>query len=181
MMNGGAILYKAKKQSKTAPSACHSEISSFFDCSTYVLGLRNLLGELGMYQEAPSLIYQDNDSSDKIMNNRGSLGVTSRAMDLEILTSRNRIEDQHVKTEWKSTKDLLADLGTKALPLNPFARLRDSMNGYLLVSMAYPNKTLSKHVYNGDDMGGRSSLNDIQAMIMKMSYLTVGRQDEAQL
>ena len=181
MMNGGAILYKAKKQSKTAPSACHSEISSFFDCSTYVLGLRNLLGELGMYQEAPSLIYQDNDSSDKIMNNRGSLGVTSRAMDLEILTSRNRIEDQHVKTEWKSTKDLLADLGTKALPLNPFARLRDSMNGYLLVSMAYPNKTLSKHVYNGDDMGGRSSLNDIQAMIMKMSYLTVGRQDETQL
>jgi hypothetical protein len=146
-----------------------------------VLGLRNLLGELGMYQEAPSLIYQDNDSSDKIMNNRGSLGVTSRAMGLEILTSRNRIEDQHVKTEWKSTKDLLADLGTKALPLNPFARLRDSMNGYLLVSMAYPNKTLSKHVYNGDDMGGRSSLNDVQAMTMKMSYLTVGRHDEAQL
>ena len=55
------------------------------------------------------------------------------------------------------------------------------MNGYLLVSMAYPNKTLSKHVYNGDEMGGRSSLNDVQAMIMKMSYLTVGRQDGAQL
>ena len=173
MMNDAAVLYKAKKQGKTAPSACHSEISPFFDCSTYVLGLRNLLGELGMYQEAPSLIYQDNDSSDKIMNNRGSLGVISRAMDLEILTSRNRIEDQQVKTKWEGTKEMLADLGTKALPLNPFARLRDPMNGYLLVSMAYPKKEMSSHVYNGDDASGRSSLNEVQAMIMKFSHLSV--------
>ena len=147
---------------------------AYFDCSTYVLGMRNLCGELGVYQEAPTMIYQDNESAEKIVNNRGSLGVTSRAMDMDILTSRNRIEDQQVSTKWKGTKDLLADLGTKALALNPFARLRDSMNGYLLVKAAYPNKAMPSCVYDGEQDEGRSAdLKQVQAMIMRFSYLAV--------
>ena len=179
MLNGAAVLYKAKKQSKTAPSACHSEIMSFFDGTTYCIGLRNLLGELGMFQEAPTRVYQDNESAEKIMNNRGGLDVTSRAMDLEIWSSRNRIEDQLVSTKWKGTKDLLADLGTKALALNPFARLRDSMNGYLLVKAAYPNKEMSSYVYGGEQDEGRlSDLKLAQAMIMRFSYLAVDTIDK---
>ena len=114
------------------------------------------------------------------MSNRGSLGVTSRAMDLVILSSRNRIEDQQVSTKWKGTKDLLADLGTKALALNPFARLRDSMNGYLLVKAAYPNKAMPSCVYDGEQDEGRSGdLKQVQAMIMRFSYLAVDTVDNA--
>ena len=174
MLNGAAVLYKAKKQSKTAPSACHSEIMAYFEGTTYCLGLRNLLSELGMFQEAPTVVYQDNESAEKIINNRGSLGVTSRAMDLEILTSRNRVEDQLVSTKWKCTGDMLADLGTKALALNPFARLRDSMNGYLLVKAAYPNKSMPSCVYSGETSG----LKDIQAMIMRFTYHGVDAIDD---
>jgi hypothetical protein len=177
MLNGAAVLYKAKKQSKTAPSACHSEIMAYFEGTTYCLGLRNLLSELGMFQEAPTRVYQDNESAEKIINNRGSLGVTSRAMDLEILTSRNRVEDQLVSTKWKCTGDMLADLGTKALALNPFARLRDSMNGYLLVKSAYPNKLMPTCVYGGET----SDLKNAQAMIMRFTYHSVDAIDDVAL
>ena len=173
LMNGACVLMKARKQTKTAPSACHSEIMSFFDCSSFVLGMRNLMGELGMYQEAPTVIYEDNESCEQIMNNRGSLGQTSRAMDLEILASRNRIEDQHVKTGRKATAHMLADIGTKALPTNPFVRLRDSMNGYSLVKAAYPNKSMPSCVYSGEQEEVSVSLAVVQATIMQMTYFTI--------
>ncbi len=41
---------------------------------TDVKGLRNLVAELGMCQQSPTIIYQDNESAIKIANNRGSLG-----------------------------------------------------------------------------------------------------------
>ena len=105
--------------------------------------------------------------------------MTSRAMDLEILSSRNRIEDQLVSTKWKGTKDMLVDLGTKALALNLFARLRDSMNGYLLVKAAYPNKSMPPCVYNGEQDEGRTSdLKQAQAMVMRFSYLSVDTIDK---
>ena len=91
MMNGAAVLFKAKKQTLTAPSSCWAELTELFNLSTDMRGLRNLVGELGMYQEEPSTCYGDNESAIKIANNRGSLGPTSRAMDLRTLSTRNRI------------------------------------------------------------------------------------------
>lgn len=113
------------------------------------------------------MIYQDNESCEKILNNRGSLGQTSRAMDLEILPSRNRIEGQGVQTGRKATGDMVADIGTKALPWNTFARLRDIMNGYSLVKAAYPNKVISPYVYGGDEGGMPVTLVHIKQMIME--------------
>ena len=58
-------------------------------------GLRNLLQELGMYQEAPTLVFQDNEAAIKIANHRGSLGQTSRAMDLRTLSSCAASDERH--------------------------------------------------------------------------------------
>ena len=129
-------------------------------------GCRNLIGELGFPQEEPTPIGQDNQSAQTIVNNRGSLGQTSRAMDLKVLSSRNRIEDHEVVTEDTRTDELIADMGTKALPENPFVRYRDMMNGYSLVKAAYPDKQMSEYVYEG---GSSQSLQMVQASIMMMS------------
>jgi hypothetical protein len=137
------------------------------------LGLRNLMAELGMYQEKPSAIYGDNESQQQIANNRGSLGQTSRAMDLKTLSSRNRIEDHQVETRRIKTTDMVADIGTKALPENPFVRLRDVMNGYTLVKAAYPNKVISNLVYGGEKKGMLMSLNEVQCMILKLFFVDV--------
>jgi hypothetical protein len=140
---------------------------TLFDCSTDVLGFRNLLEELGHLQENPTTIYQDNRSAIQIANNRGSLGRNSRAMDLKTLSIRNRIEDHKVEAKWLETKEMLADMGSKALPANPFTRFRDTMNGYLLVRTKFPNKEMSPFI---DDPDSSSTFEEVQAGIMSFSF-----------
>ena len=146
MMNGAATSFVSKKQTKSAPSTTAAESTSLFQCTTDVLGVRNLMTELGMHQEYPTVIYQDNKSTIQIANNRGSLGKSSRAMDLEVLTTRNRIEDHQVSTEYADTDNMLADIGTKALTVPKFPRFRDTMNGYALVKAKYPDLDLQDYV-----------------------------------
>ena len=174
MMNGAATSMTSKKQTKSAPSSTWAEQTSLFQCSTDVLGLRNLMTELGMHQEYPTKIYQDNKSTIQIANNRGSLGKTSRAMDLEILATRNRIEDHEISTEFIRTIYMAADIGTKALTVQPFTMLRDTMNGYALVRAQYPDAQLPSYVYEVDSdatHGQRGSkIDQVQTMIMQFEY-----------
>ena len=168
MMNGACVLFKTKKQVLTAASSTWAELTEFFNCTTYVRGLRNLMAELGQYQERPTVVFQDNTSAIKIANNRGSLGPTSRAMDLRTLSCRNRIEDHEVKTEFRRTDKMLADMGTKALPENPFVKYRDCMNGYALVRAANPDLVMSPLIYAGDTSSVIVGLSSVQQVLMKM-------------
>jgi hypothetical protein len=163
MLNGAAVSFKAKKHTMTAPSSCWAECTEFANATFDVVGCRNLLAELGVVQEKPTPIDQDNQSAQAIMNNRGSMGPTSRAMNLKVLSSRNHIEDHEVATVDTRTDMMVADMGTKALPANPFIRYRDIMNGYSLVKAAYPNKKLSKYVHDG---GSEVGLKEMQVQVM---------------
>jgi hypothetical protein len=130
--------------------------------------------ELGMHQEYPTVIYQKNKSTIQIANNRGSLGKASRAMDLEVLAIRNRIEDHEVGVEYCMSDNMSADLGTKALGLPKFPKFRDAINGYALVKAAYPDLNLPDYVYEISDDDETipkrgSKLQRVQAMIMKFS------------
>ena len=183
MMNGAAISFVSKMQTLTAPSSTWAESVTLFDTSTDVIGIRNLLSELGHLQQAPTKIYQDNKSTIQIANNRGSLGKNSRAMDLKTLTIRNRIEDHMVETAWIETKEMVADMGSKALPETPFTRFRDTMNGYALVRARFPNKTMSPYVYDikaALKSSNLSSLQDVQAMIMGLSYKIIDDEETIQ-
>ena len=131
--------------------------------------------ELGMHQEYPTVIYQDNKSTIQIANNRGSLGKSSRAMDLEVLATRNRIEDHQVSTEYADTDNMLADIGTKTLSVPKFPRFRDTMNGYALVKAKYPDLDLPTYVYELSDEGVTahkrgSKFELVQSMIMDFHF-----------
>lgn len=167
-MNGAAISFRSKKHTITSPSSCAAEIIELFNCSTDVKGLRNLVKELGMCQQNATVIYQDNESAIRIANNRGSLGVTSRSLDLDTLTIRNRVEDQDVATKKRRTDWMVADMGTKALPETPFTMFRDVMNGYSLVAAAYPDKVLPSMIYKGNVENVTAALTVLQVKVMQM-------------
>ena len=97
-------------------------------------------------------------------------------MDLEVLTTRNRIEDHQVSTEYADTDNMLADIGTKALTVPKFPRFRDTMNGYALVKAKYPDLDLPDYVYqisdeDKPDHKRGSKLECIQSMIMDFQYV----------
>jgi hypothetical protein len=183
MLNGAAVSFTSKMQTLTAPSTTWAETKTLFDCSTDVLGLRNLLYELGHLQDGPTTIYQDNKSAIQIATNRGSLGKTSRAMDLQTLSIRDRIEDHQVFPIYLKTDKMLADMGSKALPETPFVRFRDCMNGYALVHAHYPELQLPQYVYNISDdpdfnRDVHHSSSRISALIMSMNYHTLSGENE---
>ena len=103
MFNGAALVLTAKRYTITVSSSCHAEVKELFNCGISVKVVRNLTAELGMCQQRPTVIYQDNQSAIKIANNRSSLGVTSRSMDLDTLSIRNMVEDHEVATKYKPT------------------------------------------------------------------------------
>jgi hypothetical protein len=147
MMNGAAVSLSSKKHTITGSSTCHDELIEFCNATNKVVGLRTMTGEMGMHMNEPTTIYQDNEAAIQIAMNRGSLSNRSKHIDLKVLQSRNKIEDGQVVPKFKSSPEMLADMGTKALPDTQFAYLRDQMNGYSLVKKHHPSYCLPDFVY----------------------------------
>ena len=111
-----------------------------------VVTFRNFLGELGFELEEPSVIYQDNKPSIMIANGEKSLGSKSRHMMIRCAKLSEHIADQELMLKWKSTVQLIADLGTKFHGKERFEFLRDLMNGYALVRAAQQEYAIPKQV-----------------------------------
>ena len=65
-----------------------------------------------------------------ISMNRGALSKKTRAMDMRVLSVRNKIEDGKVLPIYLRTSLMVADIGTKALDRTTFEFLRDLLCGY---------------------------------------------------
>ena len=88
------------------------------------------MAEIGLKQEEPTVLWQDNQSAITIAMNRGSLAKKTRAMEVRVLSIRNKIEDMKVVPHYLSTEKMIADIGTKALDPKQFCVLRDKLCGY---------------------------------------------------
>ena len=68
--------------------------------------------EVGLAQLEPTTIWQDNQAAIQIAMNRGALAKKSRAMDLKVLTLRNKVEDMKCVPIYLKTSEMIADIGT---------------------------------------------------------------------
>ena len=90
------------------------------------------MAEIGLYQEEPTVLYQDNKAAISVAENRGKLSKASKALDIRIYGLRNRIEDHELMLKWTDSLSMLADLGTKLFGVKRFKWLRDMVTGYAL-------------------------------------------------
>jgi hypothetical protein len=146
MMNGAALALSAKRHSLTASSTMHDELIEYSIATNRMVGFRNMANEMGFAQERATTIYQDNEASIQVMVNRGSLSKQSRHVERRILTARSKIEDGEIMPKYMRTEDMVADIGTKALPDKQFIYLRDQLNGYALVKRHHPTYVLPAYV-----------------------------------
>ena len=130
IMNGAAISFSSKRHTTTDDSTTAAELTELFNCSCDVEGFRNLMDEVGLHQELPTVIFQDNLPAIQIAMNRGALAKKTRAMSLRTLSVRNKIEDGKILPEYKTTDLMVADIGTKPLDVKRFEMLRDMLTGY---------------------------------------------------
>jgi hypothetical protein len=130
LMNGAAISFTSKRHTTTDDSTTCAELTEMYLASCDIEGFRNLNAEIGLRDDAPTILYQDNQAAIQIAMNRGSLSKKTRATEIRTLTVRNKIEDFKVVPIYCETTKMLADIGTKALEPKQFIHLRDQVNGY---------------------------------------------------
>ena len=87
-MNGGGISCESKRHTVTGTSTCHDEIVQFGKATNKVVGFRNLSSEMGLSQQKPTAVYQDNESAICIELNWSSLSSRSKYIDRTVLQSR---------------------------------------------------------------------------------------------
>jgi hypothetical protein len=93
-------------------------------------GFRNILSEIGLRPEEPTVLFQDNQSAIQIAMNRGSLSKKTRATEIRTLTLRNKVEDLKVVPIYLETSKMVEDIGNKVLDPKQFIKLRDRVLGY---------------------------------------------------
>ena len=130
MMNRAAITMTSKRHSTTDDSTLASEITEAYLLACEIEGFRNLMAEVGLEQNGPTILYQDNMAAIQVAMNRGSLSRKTRGTELRVLTYRNKVEDLKVVLIYLKTTMMLADIGTKALDPKMFIFLRDMLMGY---------------------------------------------------
>ncbi len=86
--------------------------------------------EIGLKQDGPTVIWQDNQAAIQIAMYRGALAKKTRAMDMRVMTIRNKIEDMKVVPMYLRTSEMIADIGTKSLEPKLFTYLRGKLCGY---------------------------------------------------
>ncbi len=82
VMNRAAISLSSKKHTTTDDSTAAAELTELHLCAFDVMGLRELMKEIGLEQTELTIIFQDNQAAIQIAMNRGSLSKKTRAMDI---------------------------------------------------------------------------------------------------
>jgi hypothetical protein len=129
-LSNAAISFTSKRDTTTDDSTAVAELTEQYLCACNVEGYRNLMQEMGLLQDGPTVIWQDNQAAIQIAMNRGALAKKTRAMDMRVMTIRNKIEDMKVVPMYLRTSEMIADIGTKALDPKLFTYLRDKLCGY---------------------------------------------------
>jgi len=118
------ISWKSKRQKSRAGSSMESEFYAADECAREVVWLRRLLAELGMPQEGPTVIYEDNKACISYSKNNTNHDRTKH-IDNRAYQLRDFVKSGNIKLVHVCTTDQLADMFTKHQLQHTFIRHRD--------------------------------------------------------
>ena len=127
-MNGGAVVWKSKKQSTTAMSATESEYIAAAEAAMEAVWIRKFVSGLGVVPTAKSPLdmYCDNTGAIIIANEPG-VQKGARHFQRKFHYVREQVEQGEIKVLKVHTDDNLADPFTKALPKAKLTHLAEGI------------------------------------------------------
>jgi hypothetical protein len=128
MLAGACVFYASKRQACIAMSSTEAEIIAASACAVEAVHARALLTEMGLPQESPTVLQVDNTGAVALARERRSCH-RSRHVDRRYFKVRELMAEGALHVEHVDTALNTADLLTKSLPLEPFARHRATALG----------------------------------------------------
>jgi len=125
-LHGECISWGSKKQRAVTLSTMEAEYMSLSLLTTELLWLRSLLHELGLTQEGPTVVMENNQSCIKLANN-GSFAVKSKHIAIKYRFVYERIKDKLITLRYCPSSDMIADIFTKAQSRLTFWKFRNKL------------------------------------------------------
>ena len=120
---GFPILWGSRKAQHTTLSATESEVCACVEPVRYMLYIRRILEDAGLPQAEPSVVKEDNEGVIKLLKQQDLTSPRMRHVDIRLNWLKDQVAAGHVRFEWTSTDEQLADTMTKAQARHLFTTL----------------------------------------------------------
>ena len=127
---GGTVGYKTKLQPTIAQSSTEAEFMGASDFGKFILFIRSVMWDLGIPQDAATVLYEDNDACEAMANAQKPTTRT-RHMDIKYNVLCEWVERDLIKLKRVDTSVNMADIFTKQLGPTLFNRHIDYLLGHL--------------------------------------------------
>jgi hypothetical protein len=125
-LNGDVVSWASKKQSVVSQSTCEAELYAEAAAINEVLWLRDLVRELQLELESPSVVHGDNQSAINVSKN-GIKGERTKHVAVKYAHVTQTLESGAVRLQWVRSAEQQADVLTKSLARVQFAAMRDAL------------------------------------------------------
>lgn len=124
VMNGAGISWKSRKQTCVALSTAEAEYVALASAAQETTWLRQLLSDLHHQQHNPTVLYEDNQAAIAISQNTQS-HTKMKHIDIRYHYVREKVLDNTIEIRYCPTEDMPADILTKGLTFEKFAKFRE--------------------------------------------------------
>ena len=123
-LSGAAVSWRNKKQSCVALSTAEAEYMALASAAQEAVRMQRLQNELNEASVKSILIYEDNQSTIRMAKNPQYHG-RAKHIDIKFLYIREQVEKKAIQLEYCESKNMVADMLTKALLISQLVKLRE--------------------------------------------------------
>lgn len=123
-LNGGFISWCSKKQTCVALSSTEAEVIAFTAATKEAVWLRRFLNEIYKEIKNATIIYEDNQSCQKLISN-GLCSARTKHIDIRSYFVKDYIERNEIICSYCPSENMIADILTKPLNRVKFEKFRD--------------------------------------------------------
>ena len=127
LLNGSPLTWRSGKQSIVTHSTTEAEYVQASDGTKEIVWVRNLLTDMGVKIEGPTVLYEDNNGCIAMTENPLHHKRTKH-IDISYHYTRDMVENEIVVLKKVSSEEQLADILTKPLGKVAFQRLVKGLN-----------------------------------------------------